>query len=222
MLQCCCSCEQHANIFSFFCCLQQPPLSHPIPKSCGLHGCFENAPGRECIFLRLNLSSHKIMGAAPAEGSCVALPGDLPGAMQLTWRCQAGYLYIPRKKTVWHLRRILKMLWKEFRADDSEDLGIIFKEATPILFNFVPFPPCKSSQRQVDALADVALAYIWVLRVWTTQSRRRQTWWTMDAYECLRLDLGGLRLPKKRDQWDWWYFSIWIKKLIDIYISKLE
>lgn len=57
------------------------------------------------------------------------------------------------------------MLWKEFRADDSEDLGIIFKEATPILFNFVPFPPCKSSQRQVDALADVALAYIWVLRV---------------------------------------------------------
>ena len=206
----------------FFCCLQQPPLS---PNLVACMGVLKMHRVRECIFVEGEPKQLQNHGAAPAEGSCVALPGVSArgNAADLKMPSRLQYLHIPRKKQSGTWRGILEMLWKEFRADDSEDLAWSLKKPHRFCRILSPSHPCKSSQRQVDALADVALAYIWVLSVWTTRSRRRQTWWTMDAYyECLRLDLPGLRLQKKRDQWDWWYFSIWIKKLIDIDISKLE
>ena len=79
----------------FFLLLAATPLSHLIPKFVACMGVLKMHRVRECIFLRVNLSSHKIivlrLWKALALHSLARGLGYQPGAMQLSWRCQASF-----------------------------------------------------------------------------------------------------------------------------------
>lgn len=120
MLQCCCHVNSMQTYSVFFAACCNPPIPS-YPQICGLHGCFENAPGKGVHFFEGEPKQPQNHRAAPVEGSCVALPGERPG---VSARGNAAVLKMPsfifQEKKVWHLGTLGRF-------------GIIFKEAAPIL-----------------------------------------------------------------------------------------